>query len=353
MKTKEDKKTTNDIYLLASGARGYNNELSLNALTYYAIGTGDERALIELLDIAPNLYFENKAVQKCVDSAIKRGENSGGELLDSGSFWHLKALKEYADATETTSFIGVNKNKSNNFIEKSIANRNVALNLVSIFTDDIIKLESVDPTDPYLKTKYSLLEDAKKEVEKYSSIAHLLDKVGNAFKDARSAYLDEAKSLNLADAQVSKAKAHLIDKKYYLRKEEKGDYSLLSLSVASKISPSLEKDYYLAQCLAYDSKISESDYLRTLMNIAHENKPSSESIAAVDVGMEIEKFEDAEPRLLFLDPNQPIDYPPKDSSNPPKLLDPNEPIDYPTNPHFFNGEFKSYSPSPIFGGDND
>ena len=346
MKTKADKKTTNDIYLLASGARGYNNELSLNALTYYAIGTGRVRALIELLDIAPNLYFENKAVKKAVDSAINRSS-------DYASILHLVALKEYADATETTSFIGVNKNKSNDFIERSMHNRNLTSRLISILCDDIVRLESEDFSDPQLKDKYSALEDAKKDLEKYSNIANLLNNVGIAFTRARSAYLDEAKSLNPADAQVSKAKAHLIDKKYNLGKEEKGDYSLLSLSVASKICPSLEKDYFVAQCLAFDSKITESDYLRTLMNIAHENKPSRESVAAVDVGMEIEKFEDAKPRLLFLDPNQPIDYPPKDSSNPPKLLDPNEPIDYPTNPHFFNGEFKSYSPSPIFGGDND
>ncbi len=354
MREKKDKKTTNDIYLLASGARGYNDEFSINKLKYYAIGTGDERALIELLDIAPNLYFENKAVQKCVDSAIKRGENSGGELLDSGSFWHLKALKEYADATETTSFIGVNKNKSNDFINRSVANRNVALSLVSIFTEDISKLESTNPTDPHLKTKYSLLEDAKNEVQKYSSIAHLLDKVNNAFKKARNAYLEEAKSSGLEDAQICKAKAHLINKNFNFGLENKGDYSLISLTIASKINPSVEKDYYLAQCLAYDSKISESDYLRSLMRINYNGgKDSVGTTWAIETGKDLEKFEDAEPRLLFLDPNLSDNMPDNPNNEAPKLLDPNEPIDYPSNPHFFNGEFKSYSPSPIFGGDND
>ncbi len=283
MKQKTDKKRTNDIYLLASGARGYNDEASIDKLKLYAIGSGTVRALIELLDIAPNLYFENKAVKKRVDSAIV-------ECSTSASGLHLVALREYAKATELNKNPELSVEENNAFVKNAIRNKNLYPGIISSLQAEIINMGSTYcSTDDMMAEKLDELLKAQNIYEQSKRVLNGRN-VEKSFLDARSAYLDEAKSSNLADAQVSKAKAHLIDKEYCLSSEEKGDYSLLSLSVASKISPSVEKDYFVAQCLAFDSKITESDYLRSLMNIEHEGKPSSESKREIDLGKTIDEY---------------------------------------------------------------
>ena len=280
-----------DAYLASIGARAYGvctghlGELKhdsdlgyIDDLAYFAIGTGYVRALIELLDIAPNYYADNKLIKHIVDRKIERG----GE---DATYLHLKAQREYAIATALNKNQELSVEENNAFVKNSIRNKHSLSNKISSLHSEIIQLSMCQALVEEINNKITEYEETQKAYNEISNMPNIAT-VEKCFIDARNAYLEQVKNASsLEDAVICKANAHLIAKDFNLQCEEKkmGNVTKI-MQIASKVKPTAESVYYLTRCEFADGAISQREYESRLMHFSDKTPRTSNFMFTIDFG---------------------------------------------------------------------
>lgn len=249
-----------DSYYAIAGARANSNAYNLDTLACYAVAMGDQRALVELLDIAPEYYTNNKGVKNAVDSIVWNSPASAKVM-------HLKALREVALVAEAQKEniaqiqAGTPKElreSNGQFVKKAIANRSLYSSIISSVQAELIaEYMSSMPNEKRIEDAHNRLEDAENNYKKYNLAG--LDTVQGMLTVARDKYLEESKSAGYTDSLISKANAHLLDKDFCLTGGEE-NYGLLGLVIASKVNGNAEVDYFLNRCKHCDHHITDNKY---------------------------------------------------------------------------------------------
>ncbi len=263
------------------GGLKHDNSLGyIDDLAYFAIATGNENALVELLDIAPNYYAENKTIKEIVNNHVQRGG-------DYATCLHLKAQREYAIATAFNKNPELSTEENNNLVKNAIRNKHSLSNKLGSLHSEIIQLSMSQASVEQINNKITEYEETQKaynEINKMPNIAM----VEKCFIDARNAYLEQTKNTYLEDALICKANAHIIAKDFGLQGEEKGMGAVKkAMRVSLKLNPTLAVSYYLNRCEFVDEAITQREYESRMMHVSDSTLRSANFMCALDVGYKI------------------------------------------------------------------
>ena len=271
MKTNKKNTELKDLYCAIAGARvNSNSELHVSTLANYAVATCNRKGLIELLDIAPEQYTQNKGVRNAVDHAVVSD-------VTSAEIMHLKALRKLAivaeEEKETIAKLQAEtpedlRESNAQFVKIAIARRNLYSGIMNSLYAQVIKEEMSSKADEKrLEEFYAKLENAKNNHEKYNIPG--LTTVEAMFTNSRDQYWIEARAAGHKESLLCQANAHLIDKDFCLPKS-KDKYDLLGLFVTAKISGDPALDYHLTRCKLCDNHIT-NDTFNSYLDVMHRN----------------------------------------------------------------------------------
>ena len=280
-----------DSYYAIAGARASSNAYNLDTLACYAVAMGDQRALVELLDIAPEYYTNNKGVKNAVDSIVCNSPASAKVM-------HLKALREVALVAEaqkeTIAQIKAGtpeelRESNGQFVKKAIANRSLYSSIISSVQAELIaEYMSSMPNEKRIEDAHKRLEDAENNYKKYNLPG--LNAIQGMLTVARDKYLEESKGAGYTASLISKANAHLLDIDYSLQGGEE-NYGLLALVIASKVNGNAEVDYFLNRCKLSDNHITEDKFCSYLYAMQDRYLFSKDFVDMVETGSAICEYD--------------------------------------------------------------
>ncbi len=292
MKKNIEKTELNDLYYAIAGARA-NSDIAYNVetLACYAVATGNKRALIELLDINPEFYTENKGVKNAVDNAVVSDATSA-EIM------HLKALRQVAivadSEKETIAQIQAEtpeglRESNGEFVKNAIARKNLYGDIKSKVQAEIVQeYMSSMPNEKRIEDAHNRLEDAENNYKKYNLPG--LNTIQGMLTVARDRYLAESKTAGYTASLISKANAHLLDKDFCLSGGEE-NYGLLGLVIASKVNGNAEVDYVLNRCKLSDNHITEDKFCLYLDAMQDRYLFSPDFVESVEMGSVICEYD--------------------------------------------------------------
>ena len=278
---KRTKTMIDDMYVAICGAkskpdvRGFigaikkTKENFVYDLACFGAETGFGEALITLLDIAPNYYFENEAICAKVDKFILDKDNE-----DSALALHLDALRKQAIAIQKNSDPNKSTEENNNLVKDAICKKNLYSGIMNSLQAQIAELGQTYSGGRRMEEKIAQYEQAKAIYDANNSIQGIAE-VEGAFAKAREAYLEEAKGAGIEEKLICNANAHLIREEFNLPVQESGVlFNMAELYFASNFSKSLALKYYYNECALVDKYITNAEYTERLKEASTKFSPT-------------------------------------------------------------------------------
>ena len=223
---------SNDLYIILSSIRSQKDGYTIEDLKNYALATNSADAFINLLDLDRiGKYFNGSvAVQKAVDKIISENPESAIGLHLSATVEAIRYARERMN--EPTARLVKGHVRLVNEFDNDIKSLN---NQIAEFADKPYD-DSLHILNFQLNNTITIRERVNERIDETNC--------GELYKKAMLAYLEEAKSLNPAGAQICKAKAFILNRA--LAFEKQFDFSCDELKKASKNNP----DNIELKCLA-------------------------------------------------------------------------------------------------------
>ncbi len=250
----------NDLYIILSSIESKDNGYSVLELRNYAVATKSADALIKLLEIEGSFYMSDNAVKSLVEEKIAENPCSARGM-------HLEAHKravEYGWSHWGSADTG--------FVRNFIREKNQKAREIKELDKEIAHYDGKGEFDNLLESLDEKIGRRALKVASFKKNEMRLKTSGceTIYNFAMNLYEEEAKSLNPAEANISKAKAHLIQRAYGF--DDNLTYSYDELSQASSALPkNLELKYNQIHCALTDKELTFAQCVINFNDIADQD----------------------------------------------------------------------------------